>query len=148
MTDRELQLKAVAPRRARPGQPEGLGEISRGLRSIATTPPVRVGRLSTTPEGSQNRMRVYILAPLQGAIVFGASYRGCRSAQPPANFFHGFAVSRAASVLPKRAEFGGIVTFEGFGNCGEFAIIKTPAAVLIPSNSTGLEMTTSVVARH
>ena len=29
--------------------------------------------------------------------------------------------------------------FDGFGNCGEFAIIKRRATVLIPSNSTGLE---------
>jgi hypothetical protein len=29
--------------------------------------------------------------------------------------------------------------FERFGNCGEFAIITRWAAVLIPSNSTGLE---------
>ena len=38
--------------------------------------------------------------------------------------------------------------FEGVGNCGEFAIIKILAAVLIPSNSTGLEMTTGVESRH
>lgn len=39
MTDHELQLEAVTLRRARPGQTEGLGEISRGLRSGTTTPP-------------------------------------------------------------------------------------------------------------
>jgi len=35
------------------------------------------------------------------------------------------------------------IEFDGFGNCGEFAIIKSqadePCLVLIPSNSTGLE---------
>ena len=36
-----------------PVQPGGLPEISRGLRSAATTPPVQ-NRSGTTPEGSQN----------------------------------------------------------------------------------------------
>ena len=43
------------------------------------------------------------------------------------------------------------IEFDGFGNCGEFAIIKTYASktrpVLIPSNSTGLKTSASVVSR-
>ena len=46
-----------------------------------------------------------------------------------------------------RRDFKGL-EFETIGNCGEFAIIKILAAVLIPSNSTGLEMTTGVESRH
>ena len=38
--------------------------------------------------------------------------------------------------------------FETFGNCGEFAIIKTPAAVLIPSNSMELEILTGITGRN
>ncbi len=41
--------------------------------------------------------------------------------------------------------------FERFGNCGEFAIIKKSGgrsmAVLIPSNSTELELAAGVVPR-
>lgn len=32
------------------------------------------------------------------------------------------------------------IEFERFGNCGEFAAIQRRAAILIPSNSTGLEI--------
>ena len=38
--------------------------------------------------------------------------------------------------------------FESFGNCGEFAIIKTPAAVLIPSNSMELEISFCITGRN
>jgi hypothetical protein len=40
------------------------------------------------------------------------------------------------------------LAFEGFGNCGEFAIIKRQAAVLIPSNSTGFELETDVTSHN
>ena len=38
--------------------------------------------------------------------------------------------------------------FEGFGNCGEFAIIKRRAVVLIPSNSTGLKTRADAGSTH
>jgi hypothetical protein len=44
------------------------------------------------------------------------------------------------------------IEFEGFGNYGEFAIIKRqavePGWVLIPSDSTGLESATGVSSRN
>jgi hypothetical protein len=110
MTDHELQLKAIALRHVVAGpafQPEGLRDISRGLRSVTTTPPVRVHRLSTTLKGSQSRMRANILAPLLGAADFVTPNRGYRVAQPPANFFHGFTVNRAGSALIKPIEEDG-----------------------------------------
>ena len=44
------------------------------------------------------------------------------------------------------------IEFDGFGNCGRFATIKAhaskPNPVLIPSNSTGLKTSASVVSRN
>ena len=55
------------------------------------------------------------------------------------------------AVALRRAMAGGCfnpLEFERFGNCGEFAIIKTQAAVLIPSNSMELEIFTGITGRN
>src|ERR1035437_42900 len=70
------------------GQPEGLLEISRGLRSAAKIPPVH-GETATTLKGSQSRAGVVCGAGTRsGCVILRDGFRGCRSAQPPANFWH------------------------------------------------------------
>ena len=72
MTDHELQLKAVALRRARAAvifQPEWLAEYSPGLR--AALPWVCVPKISSHPEGVREPFApTTTLAPFQGAKYF------------------------------------------------------------------------------
>ena len=69
MTDHELQLKAVAPRWAMARsafQPEGLAELSPGLR--VALPWVCVPKNSLHPEGVREPTTSFsALAPIQGA---------------------------------------------------------------------------------
>ena len=72
----------------------GVPEISRGL-SESDTPGWR-SQTSRTPEGCQNQAWRNILRPLQGREIGADVFRGCRSAQPPANFFHPSGMKLAA----------------------------------------------------
>jgi len=78
MTDHELQLKAVALRRAQAAmvfQPEGLVEYSPGLRGAQ--PWVCVPQNSLHPEGVREPLRSpTTLAPRQGAKHFLALTQG------------------------------------------------------------------------
>jgi len=74
-------------------QPGGRPEISRGLRSTATTPPVRRPKHSAPRRGARTpRHAARFLAPLQGARRIGRLTGGVAFAQPPANFWPGSAV--------------------------------------------------------
>ena len=61
-------------------QPEGLPEISRGLRSAATIPPVSVPQISTTLKGSRNQMCPRAVVA-QTSLERGSNIRGQTSAR-------------------------------------------------------------------
>jgi len=67
-------------------QPGGLPEISRGLRSAATTPPEQRPKISAPRRGARG-VRVFqrVWHPSGVQSDFRFVIRGCRFAQPPAN---------------------------------------------------------------
>ncbi len=83
-------------------QPGGLPEISRGLRSAATTPPVHRTKHSAPRRGARApRPAPRFLAPFQGAFRLGRLTGGVAFAQPPANFRHGSTVLFPAPFRPR-----------------------------------------------
>ena len=88
-------------------EPGGFKAISRGLRRTAPTPPDRTPHGSRIPEGCQparllterHRLPRDAATP-DGVVSLPSGYRGCRSAQPPANRWHPSGIAGAiASVL-------------------------------------------------
>ena len=82
-------------------QAEGLPDISRWLRSEATTPPDYDQRNRKHPEGMQDfgpcrdgRVHtIFYLPSLQDRMDRGAlTFRGCRFAQPAATFLNPFGI--------------------------------------------------------
>jgi hypothetical protein len=74
--------------------PEGMGEISRGL-SESDTPGEPVD--DTTLKGWQN-LYPRIARTHPGCRIFLDAFRGCRVAQPPANFWQPFRLLQTAHV--------------------------------------------------
>ena len=116
MTDHELQLKAVTLRRAAVVASAILADVEPGFQ-----PGGKKRRVCEAVRNPVVRLKSRRPSGRQDAALYGR--QGC----PP---------------LHPRRDFKPL-EFERFGNCGGFAIIKRQAAVLIPSNTTGLEMATS-----
>lgn len=76
----------------------GVPEISRGSSESASDTPGWRPQTSRTPEECQNHARRNILRPSQGREIGARVFRGCRCAQPPANFFHPSGMMRAATA--------------------------------------------------
>ena len=85
-------------------QPGGLPDLSRGLRSVATTPPV-TGQTNLPHPGGVPEIRGgeaatwdwrTVLAPLRGAVRLRRHSGGVAGAQPPANVWQPSGLARSA----------------------------------------------------
>jgi hypothetical protein len=77
----------------------GVPAFSRGLSESASDTPGHGAKTKRTPAGCQQRLAFPPrLRPLQGRETHGRMFRGCRSAQPPANRFHPFGMRPATTA--------------------------------------------------
>ena len=105
-------------------QPGGLPDISRGLRSAATTPPVagqtNLPHPGGVPEfrGREAAARDWrtVLAPLRGAVCFRRRSGGVAGAQPPANVWQPSGLARSTCSQVERHALQGAHRAEGFGD--------------------------------
>ncbi len=144
MTDHELQLKAIALCCAAFCQPEWLEYVSPGLREAL--PWACVPKNSLHPERVREPATLSTaLAPLQGAKHFLPLTQGSLRFAPATLGWIPVALQVILRVAPHHNSKP--LEFERF-NCGEFAIIKQQAAVLIPSNSRGLELASGIASQN
>ena len=133
-------------------QPGGLPDISRGLRSAATTPPV-AGQTNLPHPGGVPEIRGVeaaawdwrtVLAPLLGAGRLRRHSGGVAGAQPPANVWQPSGLARSARLQVERHTLERPQCSVGFGDVGELGrrrdngeTLNTnprPAAQRLPGN--------------
>ena len=108
-------------------QPGGLPDISRGLRSAATTPPVtgetNLPHPGGVPEirGREAAARDWrtVLAPLRGAVRFRRRSGGVADAQSSANVLQPSGLARSAGLQVERHAPQRARRAEGLGDVGE-----------------------------